>query len=212
MVLNSYRGQIIKISELLPAPSQLYAMEANAVELMNDLYAGDWQKSEEHLELIKSNMNEVIPLLNDASVLVGLIARMNLEISYLDQYVTQKETQQAIEQANRITIYTTQLLDYFKTDFPTDLNRFGYLARQIIIDAENNDWSEANNMYLILKKTWDKLKLLLNSQYQNDFNLIINSLGESIQSKDYQSTIKNANTLLDKTEELKAVFIQQNNM
>nr|WP_315022534.1 hypothetical protein [uncultured Aminipila sp.] len=208
-----YLGKIIKILQLPPIPSEIDVIDSNAKAIIKNIYAGDWESATDNLDLIKANMNELIPKLNEASVLVGIIVRMNLEISYLDQTIKQKNTDLAISQANRITLYIADILDYFNVIVPSDVNRLGFFGREILINAQNNHWDDVNTDYLQFKKIWERLQPQLDTKFNediSDFNEIFNDLGESIKSKDYQATIDNSKILLDKLDVYEDDFRQQN--
>nr|WP_315019607.1 LysM domain-containing protein [uncultured Aminipila sp.] len=206
-----YIGQIINIPDLLPIPTQLDTIESNAEDIIDDIYAADWEKAKDKVNSIMTNMDELTPLLQEALVPPELISGMNLAIKNLEQNVKQKKAYPAIAQANRITMYIPDMLDYFKIIIPTDVGRLDYLGRQIIINVEGNDWSEASNNYLIAKKIWERLKPQLDTKYSkdiDDFDQAMKTLGESINNRNYQNTIDNANILLDKVDVLETDFKQ----
>ncbi|MDD2504286.1 MAG: LysM domain-containing protein, partial [Clostridia bacterium] len=49
-------GQTIMIPDLIPIPNQLMVMEANAEEIIEDIYARDMQSVRNKIEVIKMNM------------------------------------------------------------------------------------------------------------------------------------------------------------
>lgn len=208
-----YLGKIVKILQLPPIPSEIDVIDSKAKAIIENIYAGDWESAADNLDLIKVNMNELIPKLHEASVLVGIIVRMNLEIGYLDQNINEKNAEKAIAQANRITLYIADILDYFNVIVPTDVNRLGFFGRQILIEAQNNQWDDVNINYLQFKKIWEGLKPQLDTKFNediNDFNETFNALGESINKKDYQATIDNLSILLNKLDVYEADFRQRN--
>ena len=208
-----YIGQTITIPDLIPVPKQLDAVESNAEDIMDDIYAKDWQKAKSKVDVIKTNMNELIPLLQQAQVPSRLISDMQNAISNLEQSVKLEKSLQAVARANLITQYIPDILDYFKVIIPTNVSRLDYLGRQIIINVEGNDWTEANNNYMLAKKVWERLKPELDAKYSKDsasFDQILNDIQDSIKGKNYQSTINNANKMLDQVDVLETDFIQQN--
>ncbi|MBE6033781.1 MAG: hypothetical protein E7222_03665 [Clostridiales bacterium] len=158
-------------------------------------------------------MNELMPVLQENSVPNELISNMNAAITRLNQAVMQQNTQQAITQANQIMMYVADMLDYFDVMVPTDLNRLNFFARQIIIEAENNNWDQVNANYLEANQVWERLKPELGEQYSNDvneFDLALSNLAEPIDSRNYQMTVDNANILLDRLDFLSNDFAEQN--
>lgn len=208
-----YIGQTIIIPDLLPIPKQLDTIDSNTEDIMDDIYAKDWQKSKNKINTIKTNWNELIPLLQQALVPDNLISDLGQAINNLEQSVIRENSLQAIAQANHVTQYIPGILDYFKVIIPTDVNRLDYLGRQIIINVEGNEWASANNTYVIAKKVWERLKPELDAKYGNDsanFEKVLNILHDTISRRDYQATIDNANKILDQVDVLETDFKQQN--
>ncbi|WP_027398674.1 LysM peptidoglycan-binding domain-containing protein [Anaerovorax odorimutans] len=208
-----YIGQIIQIPDLLPVPEQLDKIDSLAKEIMDNVYLNDWSIARDNLKLLIVNFNEVLPILQQVWVPDQLINKMKQAIIYLDENIKQKDVKLSIIQANRITNYVTEMLDYFNVLVPTEVKKLGNIARQIIINVENNDWISAKNNYLRAVKIWDKLKLEINEKYAADiveFDRILNSLGEAVNSKNYQMAIENALTMDDKVDILELNFREQN--
>ncbi len=206
-------GKIIKVLQLPAIPRQLDTIESNAMDIIDNIYAGEWENAASNLSSIKTNMNELVPFLQDASVPVELMTRNNLTINGLNQSIMQKNRRQAISQANQITMNIADILDYFSVIVPTDIKRLSYLGRQMIIGTENNDWDEVNDNYLELKRVWERVKPQLDAQYSGDiegFDTAINNLGQSVNRKIYQTTIDNTSTLLDQIDTLASDFTEQN--
>ena len=208
-----YIDQILQIPDFLPIPKQLDIIESNAEDIIDDLYKSDWQKAEDKLNIIKNNMNELIPILQKSAVSDELISGMNQAIKSLEENIKKKSTNPAIAQANKITKYIPDIYDFFKVIIPTDVSRLDYLGREIIVNVKNIDWTEANNNYLRANVIWNRLKKGLNIKYSKDiveFDQILSALDESISKKDSELTIENANKMLDAVDILETDFTQQN--
>ena len=211
--INQLRiGQVIYLPYLLSVPEQLMILESNAEYIMDDIFGLEWQDAEERLNVIRSNMSDLEPLLQNASVPQTLISRINSAIQLLDQNIGQRRRYPAIAQANIINSYIPDILDYFEEVVPSDLERLDYLGRSIIFNVDNRDWAEANANYLRLKPVWDRLKQRLNRVYANDvsqFDQYLSDLAGSINRRDYRSAINNATNMLNLLEVLEANFIEQ---
>jgi LysM repeat protein len=208
-----YIGQTITIPDLLPVPKQLDTIESNAEDIMDDIYAKDWQKAKDKVNIINTNMNALIPYLQQASVPNHLITDIQQAIKMLEENVAQKNSLQALFDANQITRYIPDMLDYFKVIIPTDVSRLDFLGRQIVLNVEGNDWTAANDNYDLVKKIWERLSPELNAKYSNDISnmdQILSALQDSISRKEYQATINNANKMLDLVDVLETDFKQQN--
>ncbi len=208
-----YIGQTITIPDLLPIPKQLDTIESNAEDIMDDIYAKDWQKAKEKVDIINTNMSELIPYLQQAMVPNHLITDIQQAIKSLEKNVALKNSLRALFEANQITSFIPDILDYFKVVIPTDVSRLDYLGRQIILNVEGNDWTAANDNYTTAKKVWERLKPELNTKYSNDISSmdqLLSALQDTISRKEYQATINNANKMLDLVDVLETNFKQQN--
>lgn len=208
-----YIGQIITIPDLPPVPKQLDTIESNAEDIMDDIYAKNWQKAKDKVNIINTNMNALIPYLQQALAPNHLITDIQDAIKKLEENVGQKNSLQALFDANQITRYIPDMLDYFKVVIPTDVSRLDYLGRQIILNVEGNDWAAANDNYTTSNKIWGRLKPELNAKYSKDISnmdQILSALQNSISRKEYQATINNANKMLDLVDVLETDFKQQN--
>ncbi|HVI41328.1 MAG TPA: LysM domain-containing protein, partial [Anaerovoracaceae bacterium] len=198
-----YEGQTIIIPDLPPIPNQLDVLDSNAEDMIDVIYAADWQKAIDMVNVIRTTMNALVPALQAAEVPNDVIFGINAAIRSLEQNIAQRKTFSAISQANRITQLIADALDYFNVIIPTDVNRLDYFGRQIIVNVEQNDWAEANQNYLRAKMVWERLKPQLEVRYSNDvaqFDQILNDLHAAIDRKDYQQAINNANKMLDQVD------------
>lgn len=135
-------GQTIIIPDLIPIPNQLLTIETNAEEIIEDIYARDLQSVRNKIEVIKMNMQEVQPQLRQAHVQENIIKELNQAIRNLERYTIQERMFPAMSQANQITRFIADALDYFRILVPSDVRRLSYFARQIIINTEQNDWEK----------------------------------------------------------------------
>ena len=208
-----YIGQIITIPDLPPVPEQLDTIEINAENILGSIYTRNWQGAMSGANVIGTNMTELAPLLQQALVPNRLTADLQRAARGLESSVTLRNSLQALYQANQITRYIPDILDYFNVIIPTDAGRLRYLGRQIIFDVNGNDWAGANATYLTAKTVWNRLKPSLSARYGSDaanFDQALSDAHDPIVRKDYQAAIENANKMLDLVDVLRADFIQQN--
>ncbi|MDD4564917.1 MAG: LysM domain-containing protein [Eubacteriales bacterium] len=206
-------GQTIIIPDLIPIPEQLLVMETNAEEIIDDLYARDLQSVRNKIEIIKRNMRDVLPQLQQALVQENIINELNHAIRILEGYTIQERMFPAMSQANQITRYIADALDYFKTLIPSDIRRLSYLARQIIINIEQNDWGEAKNNYNRALTVWNRNKSQLNETNAEDVDYmerVFENLDISIERQEYSGTIRNAILMADAADALGSIFFERN--
>lgn len=202
-------GQIITIPDLPPIPEQLNVIESNAEGIMDDIYAKDWQMAQDKANVMNRNMNELLPLLREASVPERLTMDFQQSINRLAESLPQENTLISVSRANQVTRFIPDILDYFMLMIPTDFRRLKFLGRQIILDVEGKDWPAANNNHMIAKRVWERLKPGLDTRFSSDIaniDQVLNHLTASINRRNYQDTINNANRMLGLVEVLEADF------
>ncbi|HWQ77623.1 MAG TPA: LysM peptidoglycan-binding domain-containing protein [Anaerovoracaceae bacterium] len=205
-----YEGQTINIPNLLTVPDQIGSLETNAVNIIDDIYRSDWASANSRVNEIRTTMNTLVPILQEAEVPNDVIFELNATIRTLEQNVTQRRAYPAISQANRITQILADVLDYFNVIVPPDLLRLAYFARQLIVNVEQNDWAEALQNYRRAMAVWQRIRPLLGN-YAQDVAVVdqvfVDLLG-SINSRDYRTAIDGASRILELNERLTANFEQ----
>jgi hypothetical protein len=118
-----------------------------------------------------------------------------------------------MSQANQITRFVADALDFFKIIIPPDVRRLAYFARQIIINIEQNDWGEARNNYDRALNVWNRIKPELDAANSEDIDYmerVLENLDESIRRQQYSSTIRNAILMVDAADALASIFFERN--
>lgn len=208
-----HEGQIIIIPDLLPIPGELESIEAAVERIIDDIYLGDWASVINIINTVRTAMGRLIPMLRQALVPDKLIIGMDTTIRTLEQYAVQNKVFPSISQANQITQYIADILDYYQTIVPTDLKRLAYYARQILVNVELNNWTEARDNYERIKATWDRLKTQLTEAYSVDagnFESLVYHMNDMIDRQDYRGTIDYVLMILQMISELESDFIQMN--
>lgn len=182
------------------APDQLEIIEKNVSEIIGDINNQDWNEANRKLTIIKSNLDELRPILEKDSIPLNLIYNINNAIANLDNAVTSESSYDAKVNANTISLYISYILDYYKTKLSTNIIRLKYIARSIIYNAEVENWNIVNDNFDFLNVVWNDLNPELSSAYSesiNEFIQTIDSLGQSIANQDSVTTINNAIDILN---------------
>jgi hypothetical protein len=203
-------GQIMSIPGIpLPiAPAQLESIMSNAEGIIDDINNQDWDNAGDKVALIKSNFAELEPMMV-SSIPPSLIYNINNVIINLEEEVALKNAYDSRVQANLITLYISYILDFYKTEIPSCIARLKYSARKIILNAENNNWSSANDDLDFINVVWNNFQRMIPSGHGrdiNEFSQIVDSLGQFIENQDSAQTIKTANDMLDKVAALEEIF------
>jgi len=206
-----HEGQTIIIPDLPPIPDQIGIIETNALNIIDDIIMADWQSANSRVNQIRTVMNDLVPILQAAQVPNDVTFGLNAAIRILEQNILQRRAFSAISQANHITQLIADALDFFNVIIPTDVMRLAFFARQIIVNVEQNDWAEAYQNYRRALTVWQRIRPELESAYVSDvsdFDQVFNALNESIDRRDYQAAINNANRMLELTDVIAADFEQ----
>jgi len=210
-------GQEIIIPKMqmpMIAPRQLYTLQSDLEDMIDDINNKDWQKATTKMDEITNTFYVLKPMIKAHMISNDIINNIDNGIALLQKAVTAKNAYQAKVQANLITGYIPNILDSYKVEIPTDVPRLEYLGRAIILDTENNDWDSANVNFQKAIKIWDVLQKKSTSTYSsliNYGNQIISLLQQAIGSKDAVNTISILKDVLDKVDALKADYLMQMN-
>jgi LysM repeat protein len=195
-----YEGQTIIIPDMPSIPEQIAVVETEAMNVIEDIIMGDWDSAYDRINVIRTAMNNLTPILREAEVPNNVITGMTTAIRTLEQNILQRRTFSALSQANRITQLIADALDFFNVIIPTDLRRLAFFARQMIINVEQNDWNEALQNYRRAMTVWERIRPELEEAYGTDvmnFNQVMNDILASIDRRDYQTAINNAVRMLE---------------
>lgn len=206
-----YEGQTIMIPDMPAVPEQIDEIMTEVIRIMEDVIMTDWDSANSRINEIRTLMNNVVPMLQDAKVPNNIIFGINAAIRNTEQNISQRRAYPAMSQANQITQLIADVLDFFNVIIPPDVMRLAYFARQMIINVEQNDWAEAHQNYRRALTVWQRIKPELENGYVRDasnFDQIFESINESINQRDYRTAINNANRMLEHINVIAADFEQ----
>lgn len=204
-------GQTIIIPDMPEIPDQIRMIETAAIDVINDIIMADWVSAGRRVDEIRTAMNEVVPMMQEAQVPDHVIFGLNTAIRTLEQNLLQRRAFPAISQANRLTQLIADVLDYFNVIIPTDVLRLAFFARQIIINVEQNDWPEAYQNYRRALNVWERLSPELAPAYGGDvtsMNRAFEDLNAAIDRRDYQAAINSTGRILELINVIAADFEQ----
>lgn len=199
-------GQQISIPTLQPPPAQLKEIESAAEDIMNAINMQDWDEANSKLATIKNNFDELKPIFIENSISPSLIDELDGAINNLGDELALKKAYESKMHANHITLLVSYILDYYKDKTLTDIDRLYFLGREIILNAQKNDWDAAIDNLDYVNVIWKNLEPKLKSVGKQDiteFSQTIDSLGQFIENKDSAQTIKQANEMLNQVSKLK---------
>lgn len=209
-------GQKVFIASVQPPISTTKLAEeiySNAKDILDDISSKNWDNAEIKFSIIKNNFNKLKPILQADSVSQSLVNVISSAIINLEGELTAKNVHDSKVYAFIITEYMPDILDYFNTVIPADLNNLDYLGREIILNVEKNDWNSASINLEAINTIWGGFKLKLGSKYKKeitDLSQILDSLKNSMQNKDSTKTIQVANDMLNEIDTFKKYYKNQN--
>ncbi|MDD3169920.1 MAG: LysM domain-containing protein [Eubacteriales bacterium] len=206
-----YEGQTIMIPDMPAVPEQIGDIMTEAIAVIEDIVMVDWESANRRINGIRTLMNNLAPMLQEAKVPNTVIFGMNAAIRNTEQNISQRRTFPAMSQANQITQLLADALDFFNVIIPPDVLRLAYFARQMIVNVEQNDWAEAHQNYRRALTVWQRIQPELESGYVQDvsnFDQVFERINESINRRDYLTAINNANRMLELTDVIAADFEQ----
>ncbi len=206
-----YEGQTIMIPDMPPVPEEMMTVETSAMNIIEDIIMGNWEGAYDSVNVIRTAMNNLVPIMRDAEVPSDVISGMTTAVRTLEQNILQRRTFSALSQANRITQLVADALDFFDVIIPTDMRRLSFFGRQMIINIEQNDWNEALQNYRRAMRVWERISRELENTYGTDvanFNQGMDDALASINRRDYQAAINSIVRLLERINVLAADFEQ----
>jgi predicted translin family RNA/ssDNA-binding protein len=190
----------------------LETMNYNSSEMVFDIIKLNWNKAQERLTAVKSGWREVKPLLEASSVPASVRDEVEKTVDDLEAAVFAGKVQESKELANKITRYIPDIEDLYGLSYPTDINRLGYLSREIHINVNESDWTSAKNNYEKAKNTWGNLETKLDKIYKADadkVNSVMGAIGKAVEEKNAGLTVTNSNALLGYISAVKLDFKRQ---
>lgn len=190
-------------------PSQLDSLESDSEDIIDDITKINWTSAKSKSADIKAKFSELSPILTKDSVSTDIISGMESTIAKLENAVDAKQSYEARVQANQISNYIPDVADYYTTTIPTNIGRLDYLGREILLDAENSDWTSAASNCQTASSLWNGLKAQMSSSYKTDidtFQSNLDNLKSAIDKKDSAETAKQADALLENIDTLEKDF------
>jgi len=206
-------NNIVKnMAKTVMPPKQLAILKSNAEGIILEAEKPNWTKIKGNLNLIKTNYNEIKPLLATAMVPNSVASNLSIAIGNLEKQIGLKKAYETRLEANKITKYLPDIADMYKLTVPSDIDRLGYFGREIDLNIEKGDWKSAKANYDSAKNMWTILKSRLSTKYKNDavkFTTELDNLGKAINDKNSGNVKSYAKRMVDVLTVLKTDFGKQ---
>jgi len=202
------------IQKIVPLPSQLGAIESNSEGIIIDAGNKDWNKVGSRLKVIKTNFNQLKPLMQMNATSKKIINDMGKSLNNLEKQVSAKKEYETMLVANALTKIMPDATDIFKPSTSTNFGRLSYLGREIDLNADKNAWTSAKANFNKIDKIWASLKPKISSTYSSDiskFNITLSDLSKSITDKNSGVVKGNVKLMLERVILLESDLSKQAN-
>lgn len=167
-------------------PKQLNVIHSNALGLMTDAEKKDWAAAQSKMKVIRTNYDQLRPLMQASSVPTNRMNNLRNAISALEKQVSAKNSYATRVEANRVTRTLPDITDTYRATTPTNLSRLGYLGREMSLNVEKNDWRNAGINYNAAKTMWTSMGKqlgLTSNPGSTNLSSSLENVGRAIASK-----------------------------
>ncbi len=186
--------------KIVPTPSQLGHIRTNAEDIIADASKKDWNKVQSRLNTIKTNFDQLKPMMQLNNKSKKVLDEMGKAINNLDKQIMAKNEYQTMLDANALTKLVPDALDIFKPKTSTDLGRLSYYGREISLNADHNNWTSAKGNLTKVQKTWESMKSKVSGTNRSNtlnFSNAVNDLNRAITDKNSSAVKANVKKMLD---------------
>ena len=140
------------------APAAVVAIEGDAEDAIDMVFAGNWGKVATDAESIADDWSEFVGSSEADGVTAAQRAAMEKAISDLKDAAAAEDELAARQAANDVSKVIVDVFDLFDVKVPTDVGRLDWLERQVIIDADRDDWRAVEGDLAETRKTFDRVR------------------------------------------------------
>jgi hypothetical protein len=121
-------------------PATVLDIEADAEDAIDMVFAGNWVRVASDADSIAENWSDFTASEEGADVNEEQRAEMARAILALYTSASAEDGLAARQAANDVSKVIVDVFDLFDVTIPTDIGRLDWLERQVIIDAERQNW------------------------------------------------------------------------
>jgi hypothetical protein len=121
-------------------PAAVLDIEADAEDAIDMVFAGNWVRVASDADSIAENWSDFTASEEGADVNEEQRAEMARAILALYTSASAEDGLAARQAANDVSKVIVDVFDLFDVTIPTDIGRLDWLERQVIIDAERQNW------------------------------------------------------------------------
>jgi hypothetical protein len=178
------------VATILP-PIELKNLQTNTLRVITDAGSLKWKDAYKRFKAMKAEVNALKPKLAKAGVNAGIISNIDMLISKLNTYITEKKAYETKLNANELMRYIADTMVVFKISVPPDTLRLDYYLRYIQYSLEKDDWAGALNHGNLASTMWKNLKGQITTKGRiSSMNKIMSALDTSIKNKNKKTTLK----------------------
>lgn len=133
--------------------------------------------------------------------------QLNASIERLNNSITTRDRQTAMQNANQITSIAARLTQQYQTKIPIDITMLDYYGRELEIGAASSNSTLLQNTAQQISQTWESLRpTIINhggTTVAQQFDLLVTRLNRAKSTNDYAQLTK---PVLDRVDNLELVF------
>lgn len=146
------------LSETVDFIVKLDYIRSGAADIFRDVLINDWDSSNNKAQDIKKNFEEAKPELNKKGVPPDILGDTEHAVGRLEEAIKDKKLYDAGFEANEVSRYIIEILNYYDPPFPDDFGKMGYQLRVITLKSRANESEAVNEALTLAKRHWEKLK------------------------------------------------------
>jgi hypothetical protein len=141
-----------------PIPAEVRAIEEAAEDAIDQVFADNWTEVSADATSIEDDWQTFLSSAQADGVSDGQKSDMAAAISAMREASRLRDGLDARQGANNVSEVIIDVFDLFQVTIPTDVGRLDYLERQVIIDAEQDDWDAVGEDVVRVRETFDGVR------------------------------------------------------
>lgn len=166
----------------------------------------DWSSIEKTIENLHSNWNTYEIQARKDGASQDLLENYELQLDTLTNWIMSHSEAETLKAANTLYQYYPRFLNLYKHQAPPDVKEIVYYVRQIIIDAQENNWEEIDERLEAITKAWQTAKVRMekpDQELNQKVEAAIEDFSRVAKQQNYLLTKLKGNILLKNLQEIK---------
>jgi hypothetical protein len=190
-------------------PRPVLSIESDAEDAIDMVFAGKWDRVAADADSIASSWTEFVGSSEGSAVTDEHRREMDEATADLKAAAQAEDELAARQAANDVSKVIVDVFDLFDFKIPSDVGRLDWLERQVIIDADRDDWDAVAGDVVQTRETFDRVKPGVvaagGEEEALDCETSVAKQGELAASRD-PAIVDEANIALELVDDLESVY------